>query len=569
MTSVYLLISCIIFNFVQTYSGMFTINKNDPAPIYSTVFPYFYLYNKQNTFQLPMFDYCVEDLKYNFQFSFTPFYQRSDKGSNFCECLAQLGDLTGRPNLLAVLPYNHFKADISQNIYNNPCDNDEHKIANIKDCYSDIPCELLVFNKKDGLVVNTKVPQFLYEIRDELLACVNCENHYISCTPEKLLSVESLLALQNYTPNFGTYSVPIRYRKAGVRFQGSFMFSRCLGVNIQFGFANISQCPTFISQNNYCPVITTTNTTTNTTTSINTCNQCTGNNCSMNNSDFSPTCGTLNPIVCKNPLANELTNAQWQNIVTCVENTLMSQLRPICDALNLDVCNFSRTAIEDVHAELLFRQGYEFGDPNDLSCWSNILLVPFASVGGSLGVAPERDQNVLFALPNGNDGHNSVDFRGGFSVSFKGTIEATAEAGFTHFYSRKSCNYRIPTNDFQRFIYPYGTSAKINPGNTWHIGLCMNAYHFIDNLSFYAQYLLVNHDPDRIYLLEDNCTGGFKPDKLECLTAWKNNLATVCFNYDFTPQVSLGLLWQFSMKRANNYNNNTFMLSLILNSVCD
>ena len=365
MTSVYLLISCIIFNIVQTYSGMFTINKNDPAPIYSTVFPYFYLYNKQNTFQLPIFDYCVDDLKYNFQFSFTPFYQRSDKGSNFCECLAQLGDLTGRPNLLAVLPYNHFNVNTT-----NAC---EQSDRNNYDCYSDIPCELLVFNKKEGLVVDTKVPQFLYEIRDELLACINCENANISCTPEKLLSVEGLLALQNYTPNFGTYSVPIRYRKAGVRFQGSFMFSRCLGVNIQFGFANISQCPTFISQNNYCPVVATTNASTDTSTNINTCNQCARDICAIPSGDLATPCGTLNPIVCRNPLPNELTNSQWQSIVACVENNLMSQLRPICDTLNLDVCNFSKTAIEDVHAELFFRQGYEFGDPKDLSCWSNLL----------------------------------------------------------------------------------------------------------------------------------------------------------------------------------------------------
>lgn len=527
-----LVIFCLICSFVNSVLGMFTLNKNDPAPIFSTIYPYFYLYNKQNTFQLPCPDPCVDNLDYRWQFAVTPFYQRSNKGSNFCECCTELGDLIGRPNLLAILPFN---------------DEPSSSGSPLSD-YTDIPYDLLVINS-DGKVTASRAPEYLYEIRDNLLSCI--EDIGISDEPEQLQSIEGLLSLQTYVPNFGTFSVPIKYRKAGFRFQLSFMFSRSIGFNFQLGVANISQCPKFISQNYYCPK-----------------EPCTANVCEVQNCDDA----TINPLVCRNPLANQITQEQWQSVVSCTETDLMGNLRPIADAINLDVCNFSKTSIEDIHGEIFIRQGYEFGDPYDCRCWSNVLLVPFLSVGGSIATSPKKNQNVLFALPNGNDGHNSVDFRGGFSASFKRTIEATVEGGFTHFFSRMSNNYRVPTNDFQRFIYPYSSVARINPGSTWHIGLAMNAYHFIDNLTFWAQYLFVNHDPDRICILENNENGAFKPEKLECLTAWKNNLGTVAFNYDFTPEISLGCLWQFSMKRANAYNNNTFLISLILSGLscfCD
>ena len=105
MAAPHLLFFCLVLSFVNNSLSMFTLNKNDPAPFYSSVYPYFYLYNDQNTFQLPLDDDCVDDLIYVFQLSFSPFYQRSSKGSNFCECYSELGDMTGRPNLLAILPF--------------------------------------------------------------------------------------------------------------------------------------------------------------------------------------------------------------------------------------------------------------------------------------------------------------------------------------------------------------------------------------------------------------------------------------------------------------------------------
>ena len=569
MAAPHLLFFCLVLSFVNPLCSMFTLNKNDPAPVYSTVYPYFYLYNDQNTFQLPLDDDCVDDLIYVFQLSFSPFYQRSSKGSNFCECYSELGDMTGRPNLLAVLPFSKNPVDDPEKV-NNGCS------------FQDIPQDLLIINNykttgccqvKDWDVSCSCAPKILYGIRDDLLSCINCNQP--TCDAQKITSIEKLIALQSFAPNFGTFSVPIKYKKTGLRFQASMMFSRYVGVNLQIGVANISQCPTFISQNNYCPnqqlCTTPCGTTGLNSTPSNACNGCGPTPC-PNIYNLTTDCRIpRNPLLCLDPFTNQPpnNNIAWRNAVDCVENLLMNRWKEIAEAINLDICNFSRTSVEDMHAEVFIRHGLEFGNRKDKYCWSNVLLVPFASVGGSIPFAPERNQNVLFGLPNGNDGHYSVDFKGGFSAAFRGTIEVTGEAGFTHFFSKGCRSYRMPTNEYQRFIFPYCAEAELCPGNTWHIGLAMNAYRFCGNLSFWAQYLFVNHDKDRYCLLSENCNGAFKPEQLECFSAWKNHLASVAFHYEFTPEVALGILWQFSMKRANSYNNNTFLISLVLSGLCD
>jgi hypothetical protein len=553
-----------MLGFVSQIFGMFTLNKNDPAQPYSSVYPYFYLYNDQNTFQLPIEDDCVDDLVYVFQLSFSPFYQRSNKGSNFCECYSELGDMTGRPNLLAILPANNQPNGEPQN----GCD------------FLDIPQKLLIINnyRSTGCCEVEKwdvscscAPQLLYDIRDSLINCYQCLPN--ECAIENI----DPITLQLYAPNLGTFSVPINYKKSGIRFQASMMFSRYVGVNLQIGVSNISQCPKFISQNNYCPNQQLCSTPCRTSglnlTPSNKCNGCGPSPCpniyNINVNDPNNDCKIpKNPILCLDPFSQTINNT-WRNIVECFQNLLMNRWKEIAAAINLDICSFSKTSVEDMHAEIFIRHGLEFGNRKDKYCWSNVLLVPFASVGGSIPFAPERNQNVLFGLPNGNDGHYSVDFKGGFSAAFRGTIELTGEAGFTHFFNKGCRSYRMPTNKYQRFIFPYCAEAELCPGNTWHIGLGLNAYRFCGNLSFWAQYLFVNHDKDRYYLFSENCNGAFKPEQLECFSAWKNHLASVAFHYEFTPEVALGIVWQFSMQRANSYNNNTFLISLVLSGLCD
>ena len=139
-------------------------------------------------------------------------------------------------------------------------------------------------------------------------------------------------------------------------------------------------------------------------------------------------------------------------------------------------------------------------DNNDF-CTTPFLFIPFASVGVDFRNSPWSQPNLAFSAPFGNNGHNAVRFNAGFTFDFDETIEVGGHCGLVHFFSKKFNAYRMPTNEFQNGLYPYTTAVNVDPGNTWHIGILMNAYHFLGCLSFYCEYLYVSHTEDKFCIV--------------------------------------------------------------------
>ncbi len=496
-----LLLVIILFNFNLIKSSIIdTLNKTDPIPVFTSAFPYTYLYTNEKEYLKGKRQNC--DPQY-LSLSVSAYFQKANRGKNLDKKRAQLGDLTGRWNMIAALPLN----DPSQ---------------------PDVP-------------TGHAFPAEFTTVANNLLSCAKTITSPTTGgkIPTELTTIPGIISLQPPYDLLGFFTVPIKYHKKGVRFQAEGRLFRDVGIAAQFGVSNISQLAQFVD-------LTTTP------------SGCVPTGCIT---EICPT-NTNPPLNCLNPFStNQFTNANWKQFVNCVHRQVMDQLQDLASASGIDLCNFNRSSIEDFHIEAFWRHAFPI-DRNDTYCIAPFLFIPFASVGGSFGFGDGIDPNLIFSVPFGNNKHNAVRFNAGFTLDFYETIEIGAHAGMAHFFDRDFKGYRVPNNMFQSEFYPFTTDVKISPGDTWHIGFLMNAYHFLECLSVYLEYLYVVHNRDKICLLKPDPSNVFRPQDLECKSPWSVQLLNVGFNYDISPNFALGFFTQIPLQQKNAYRSTTYMFSL-------
>jgi len=248
----------------------------------------------------------------------------------------------------------------------------------------------------------------------------------------------------------------------------------------------------------------------------------------------------------------------------------MEPSEQIFTQMGLNVQDFHETGPEDVFVSLIWRHNklingqdnsethdYEYYDDEE---WEKFILIPFVKLTTGIGMGKKRDNSLAFSLPFSNNGHHSLNITTGFSMDFFNDVEITFDAGATHFFKREIHGMYIPNNERQTGIYPFKTDVNYEPGKTWHMGVAINAYHFIDKVSCYAQYLLVNHSKDSIELIAAD--SAFKPWVLEDQTKWTVHAANVGFNFDLSPHMTVGCAWQAPLAGRGAYKTHTIMLNL-------
>lgn len=333
--------------------------------------------------------------------------------------------------------------------------------------------------------------------------------------------------------NFGFFQFPACYRKRGLRFQMAAGITDDFGVIIEGGVSSIN---------------------------FNVCMDCDNN---LTNAE--PASGS-----CLALAAAEYTNLTKDN----VNEYLMCRLSDIAKELNRDLCDFHDTSIEDIRAGVYWRRPIEVNE--DREGWPKFLFIPFLSLGFSIGAAKEQCPLAPFALPFGNNGHSAFWAYGGTNIDFTETIEIGWEAGFTKFFDNSFDNYPMPTYELQRGIFPFTTKVTVSPGTNWHFGLKMNARHFLDRLSFYFQWVVMEHKKDHFCIKSQNnpvssCGGCggissnvFKPEVLTCRSAWKAQVINTALNYDISPNVALGFAWQAPISQRNVFRSTTVAFGLNL-----
>jgi hypothetical protein len=298
---------------------------------------------------------------------------------------------------------------------------------------------------------------------------------------------------------FGYFSFPLKYRKRGVRFEMAARFYKNFGIRIQTGFSQIRQVRE----------------------------------------------GTV-----------DLTTGTFEGLsAEDVDLYLMDQLDNIACQMGINLCNFIETSMEEVRFNLFWRQAFEINKEAE-SDWVRFLLIPYCEVAGSVSPGKSQNYSQLFSVPFGNNTHPSTGLTAGINFNFLETIEIGGEVAWTHFFAKDSCR-PIPNSKFQTNLFPFKTNVSIQPGDNWHFCARMAAYHFIDKLSMFFEWYVLDHQQDHICLKEPD--PAFLPGVLECTTSFKVKLGNAGFNYDLSPNIGVGFLWQIPFSQRNAYRSSTLM----------
>jgi hypothetical protein len=503
--------------------GMFpSQTQNDPLPLFSSVFPNDFLATRQKA-NLMRFDYTYAPAR--FRVSVSGYRQYANRAKSQERETIYLGDLKGRWNMLA-----------------------------------------LFYDPKMSAVLQAALGLDYDK--------TTCEKKFIE-DPK----------FSDPRQEFGFFSIPLLYRKYGVRFESELLLiDRCfyaVGIMAQWGLNDIRQ--TVLNFNDMtcqalgeaCP----TSSIPRGVTDPGTCPEPTpqappGVAPPFIDPTQAPPCpiddqGTcVVPLQTFQPLCDQTLNfgfpAECKRFV--IEN-IMSQRDKIADLLGLDICNYHKVGMDDLRLSMYWRHLFVINEDNEQ--YPRLIFMPFAQVGVGIPMMKEIKNNIVFALPNGNNRHTFVGGRAGFTLDFLDTIDIYAAGGFSYFFEREYCNFYMPTNPKESGIFPYSADVTIRPGPTWTFNVGMNAYRFLDNLSVWAEYAIVSHTPDKIKVcrsfIPDGSIyfeSGFDVERAECFSKWEVHVVNVGFNYDLFDCLSLGILWQAPAKQRNAYRSGMVMGTL-------
>jgi hypothetical protein len=256
---------------------------------------------------------------------------------------------------------------------------------------------------------------------------------------------------------------------------------------------------------------------------------------------------------------------------------VMQQRQAISDALCLNTNNSARCmGAEDTRLSLFWREVFPVS--KDRLAWPFFFFMPFLSFDISVPTGKKADPNYILALPLGNNGHFGMGVSGGISLDFLETVEIVFEGNITHFFEKMHCNMPVQTNDLQYTLFPRKADVALQPGLSWNFAATLNSYHFLDNLSFYAQYTVTGHCQDEFNVkrilplctpppegtIDNLTTSDVKVETMSINSSWISHLGTCSFTYDIAPWAGIGLGIQFPLSQRNAYRTSTLFGSMLI-----
>lgn len=352
---------------------------------------------------------------------------------------------------------------------------------------------------------------------------------------------------------FGFFSVPMKYRKYGVRFDSEVALPLNFNVVVRGGVSHIWQEPEFIDLS--CQA---------------TMQVCPANDCLWQGPNFreNGTIDTESQGACFNQNFECLIDKPSCQCKHLVIDRIMKRKEAIERILGLALDEnlftsspFDKTGFEDI--ELLLNWSRMFAVNKDRCDWPFTVVTPFATLGITIPTSGPVCGNNPFAISLGNNGHFSYGFRGGLNVDFIETLAIGAEAGFTGFNSRNYKRLMIPTNELQSGIFPETALVAVKPGLNWHFAFMISSYRFLDRISSWVQYAVVHHDKNCYDILspDDPFTPRLLPRKLRDESQFRVHTVNGSLNYEFSPHCQIGFVWQIPVFQQNAYRSTTFLAS--------
>ncbi len=365
----------------------------------------------------------------------------------------------------------------------------------------------------------------------------------------------SLLSTPTTTdPNreFGFYSVPIKYRKYGGRVELDFKAACDWGLKIQTGVVDLKQTVSFRDR---------------------TC-EAQGKLCDCHTQDDGD-CAAITPITPGCDITQFTCHCK-RNVITQIMEK--NQRKKIAKILGLNIDSSCNQGVEDLYFTLYWRKVIPVNQK--LEDWPYFLFMPFAAFEAIAPISREVDPNCLFVLPTGNNGHAGLGFSGGLHFDFAETIEFGVEGSMTYFLKRNYYDAPVPTQELNAGMFPYKADYTMRPGVNWTVSGVVNAYHFLDRLSMYAQFVAIGHCASKFWNPNDHDLpivahqfdsvnpNEVIPEVLTCkmveMSKWQSHVINVGFTYDISPNVALGFLWQAPVYQKSAYRATTLMGSVIV-----
>jgi hypothetical protein len=523
-----LLISLTTLFMVHDLSALSNLARNDAYPVFSTLDPHSFLYTREKM-DMKGLDYGTDNYEY-VGLSVSCFGQTADSGKNYDyystdthSVTVPLGDVTGRWSMIP-LTFNNGNS-CGNGLY--PCD---------------LSCTLtrarsVLFPATEAIYLDPQHPnnttyQTAYD--DEGF------NNPNAIDPEE---------------RFGFFSNELKYTKRGIRLELDANIGMDFGFSLQTGFVDIRQ--TLLHRTNL------------------TCDAKTSCGFGVATKDIEERNALLPDELKRTRNFSLITRAGTDQIDTFsnltkdnVNTYLMEEVGNIARENCYEITSFHETGVEEVRLNLYWRKALEIN--KDRRDYPKFLLIPFFVASGSFSpttISPSK----IFAVPFGNNGHNAYGFTGGLNFDFFESLEVGGEAGLTYFGSRDICGFHVPNSPLQQGLYPFTTTVKYQPGHNWHCAAKFAAQHFLDKLSMFFQFVVVHHEQDCIQLKKTPktcCNGsdvnfcGFRPDVLEKRSSWSAKVGNLGLNYDLSPNIALGFLWQAPLSQRGTYRSSTVMLSV-------
>lgn len=521
----YLIILFISILCNSSLSALSSLAKNDPYPVYNAIYdPYLARWEKE--WIIGCNEVCCESETWALAIS--AFSQKAKSGRDFAHQRRLLGDLEGPWNMLGML---YGPLPIGETLQNTQLGISKLHI------FSDLMQSMLT------PPVGTPAPLSFEDI---------------------IITDSSDFLLTDSSQNIGFFGVPIHYQKIGARVQFDWLLFCDIGLTIQGGVSEIRQtvtglidrtqniateneqisypsgncpsplCPGQPFENNFfrnIPILLPNN-------SYSFCDNCDPNLCGEENPDNGLTSSCTNPYI---EIENQLMQA--------------SKASEIFRQIGFDDCNFEKTSFEDVRFILWWRHIYEIN--RDRCSWAYFLLMPSLEFNFVIPAAKPKERKELYSLPFGNDGHWSVGFDSGIDIDFVETVEIAFYGGLNYFFERRIKHYNLPTDVYQQGVFPFFAPVDVTPGLNFNFRAVFNAYHFVDRLSAFAEYVFVKHEQDRIKLV--NPDPAFIIKQAECPTKFVSQFVNTSLYYDISPNIQLGLFAQFPVAQRNAYRSTTYM----------
>ena len=332
------------------------------------------------------------------------------------------------------------------------------------------------------------------------------------------------------TESFGHYSVPINYQKIGLRGRMRLALVAGFGLAAKGGVVRYKQIPCFEDKS---------------------CDAVNIKNC-------------MGDLEC--PDVSVFTCEQIQQVQKLMMHRDKREaiFREIC----LDADCYCRTAFEDTHVQFDWSGNFDMYDQDNIL---QVKVQPYAAVGFWAPTGEEHHPDFGLRIPTTNDGFWGVTVEGGLNFSFPGTIVLGFGGGATFYESRVLHAERVPSSRTQSVIYPWKTDIKREPGTSWNAHIDFASYNFIDNFSFFFNYVYTKHEQDRVYVLCKNCTEPdengqsqqlFFPEKLEEESEWDSQMAYFALEYEITDQLFMGVGVQLPIAGRRIYKISTIMGSI-------